>query len=374
MIANNINISKHYLQIDILKAFAMISVIIIHTISLSIINKNLIFVFIHSFFLIQAVPLFLLIMGRNSGASFKKHNFNNISDIYTVKYFKERFLRFVLPFVFIFILSLIVGILLDKNLYFGFFTFLGYLPLPGPGNFFISMVFQFIFIFPLIYLFYIRNKKLTIIFSFIVNIIFEIIAANFLLSSFGLEFYTSCVLRYIFLITLGLWLLDNFNPEQINDFFHKKIVIVGSIISILYLTLSTFFTYRFPTFLFLSSNWGSQNILSFFYPLVLFAIGFKVLPSNIKNKIINFTALIGKASYHIFLFQILFFASGITIATFLGKIGLDFVNIYILGLIAIFGNLAICICLGILFFFGETYLSKTIFNKRLLKAEHKKEI
>lgn len=59
--------NKHYLQIDLIKAVAIVSVIILHSVPSSITASTISF-----FTMEQAVPVFLLIMGLNGTMSFKR--------------------------------------------------------------------------------------------------------------------------------------------------------------------------------------------------------------------------------------------------------------------------------------------------------------
>jgi surface polysaccharide O-acyltransferase-like enzyme len=69
-----ISLSKHYLQIDIIKAIAILFVLIIHATSLILYQSNYV---ICALTLNVAIPVFILLMGRNAGASFKKKRFNH---------------------------------------------------------------------------------------------------------------------------------------------------------------------------------------------------------------------------------------------------------------------------------------------------------
>ena len=342
--------NKYYLQIDLLKAVAIISVIIIHTIPYGLINQYLFFNLIYSFIIIEAIPIFLIIMGINTGLSFKRNSYESLDQIFTRLYFRKRIRRFVYPLLVAFVISILIGFIFHKNLNFGFLNIMGYLPLTGPGNYFISLVLQFIIIFPFIYIIYLKKPRLMLFLSFSISLIFEVIMANTMILQVS-ELYNACILRYIFAITLGLWAADSFNPEEFKKFFHNKLFITGVAISIAYIIASSFLSFKFPSFIFTPSNWGSQNVFSFFYPLLLIIVGIRFLPSKSENKIVRFFVLIGKASYHIFLLQIIYFGGGFTFASVLGGIVLfKTINIYFLGILTILMNLVICLGFGLVFF------------------------
>ena len=166
----------YYLQIDLLKCIAIISVIIFHSFDFTN-NKALpaFFSLIYFSILVQAIPIFFILMGRNAGASFERKGMVKLGKLYSKTYFKARFYRLIVPVIFIFIFSLFLGLQMDK-IYLGILNLIGYLPLTGPGNYFITIILQFIFVFPLIFFFYKKNPEITIIFSILISFIFEVLS------------------------------------------------------------------------------------------------------------------------------------------------------------------------------------------------------
>lgn len=343
---------KHYLQIDILKALAIISVIILHTIPVNMVKNP-----VSIFTIYQAVPIFFVLMAANALMSFKRHDYKVLASIYP-KYLKNRFERIVYPLIILWILSLVIGVLLNKEIYIGTMTFIGYLPLSGPGNYFISILIQFVLVFPILYKLYRYNPKYLLITGFILSFAFEILATHVPILDNNFYWYKACILRYLFLIILGMWLVDNFEPDNLKSLIRRKTVLVGLILSILYMMGVSIFSWNFPYF---QNPWQPQTVLSFFYPLIMCAIGIKYLPSN-PNRIWNGLRLIGKASYHIFLIQIIFFVSGFQLQLLFLNIGLQNVfNANSLIILATIGNIIILMVLGLLFYYIEPKIS-SIFN------------
>ncbi len=339
--------SKYYLQIDILKALAIISVIILHILPSNIV-KNPIFIFTIG----QAVPIFFVLMATNAFMSFKRRRYGSLLHS---TYLKTRFKRVIYPLIIIWILAIILVILLNKEMYIGIFTLIGYLPLTGPGNYFISIIIQFVIIFPILYRLYNYNPKFLLIMSLILNFAFEITASKISIFN-GSYLYSACILRYIFLITLGMWLVDKYEHGNLKSFVSEKIIILGLILSITYIMGVSVFSWNFMYF---QKAWQPQTVLSFFYPLILCAIGIKYLPS-IPNIFWNILGVIGKASYHIFLVQILFFGAGFSIISIIMHYSLQKIyNIYALGFLALIGNIIIIVALGLMFFFIESKLIKS---------------
>ncbi|MGB9979489.1 acyltransferase family protein [Methanobacterium sp.] len=343
------NESKHYLQIDILKALAIISVIVIHSIPPNMVKHPL-----SIFVIYQAVPIFFVLMAVNAVMSFKRHNYNVLSRIYP-NYLKNRFERVVYPLIIVWILSLIIAILLNKGIYIGTMTLIGYMPLSGPGNYFISILLQFVLLFPILYKLYKYNPKYLLIAAFILNFAFEILAFQIPALGNNSYWYRACILRYLFLITLGMWLVDNFEPSHLKSMIKRKSLLIGLVVSISYIISVSIFSLKFPYF---QSSWQPQTVLSFFYPLVLCALGIKYLPS-VPNRIWNSFKLVGRASYHIFLIQMLFFVSGLQLIIFdLSLQNTPNTKILVVSTV----NVLILIGLGLLFYYVDSKIA-FIFNQ-----------
>ncbi|MBI5680673.1 MAG: acyltransferase family protein [Methanobacterium sp.] len=367
------NLSKHYLQIDLLKAIAIILVIIIHSINgprfnLGYVIPITIFYLTATFTLNMAVPIFFILMGRNTGASFKRKGYKTLKSIFTLFYFKKKFIRIIFPLILISLVSIILGILLKENLYFGILTFLGRMPFEGVGtgwgNYFVSILIQFIFVFPFLYLLYGKSPKLMLIVAFLINFAFEIIATFFPVFQGNSYEYRASIFRYLFMIALGLWIMDKMDDISIIDFFSKyKWIAIGVILSFVYLVMRSVYNWYVPYFL---PSWQSVNMFSAFYPLIICILGFIYLPSESSNKIINFIGTIGKASYHIFLVQIIYFASGFTIISFIIPPNLYVTYSLFTIILLIVGDLIFCFSLGLIFFYLESKLANRIMHLQFI--------
>lgn len=309
------------------------------------------------FTIYQAVPIFLIILGINAGMSFKRRKYVHLTQMYSKEYFKNRFERLMPPFIVAFITSIILGLLMKSQLYFGILTLIGYLPSGGPGNYFISIVLQFVFIFPIIYYSYRLSPKWTLILSLLISfffaslLLFFIPIQKFLPPHAYLYLQSACSLKCLFAFTLGIWVSDYLNNNNLNTLIHKKSIKIGTIASILYMSVvpifkslkvltSVAFEKILPLFVTLAPT--------LFYPLILCLICLKYLPSESDSKTLNFFGLIGRASYHIFLIQIVYFGSGMAliVENLSPQISI-ILTTYIL-------NVIILIALGLLFFTAES--------------------
>lgn len=343
--------TKNYLmEIDLIKGIAIISVVLVHCLP-----YDDFFMTLRMFTFSMALLIFMLLMGRNMSASFEKHHYlsNGFSSI---SYFKNRLTRFLYPFIPIFVVSLILGLLINQDVYLGVYTLVGYLPLPGQGNYFVTVLLQFIIIFPLLYLAYKRYPRLTLIASFAISFLFEVVSPYVGALNSDVYLYYANILRYLFVITLGLWVLEGFEPsKRIRSTRESAIVLIGLAVGVIYLVAFGIFHWEVPFF---NNFWGieyptlgSYVVLVAFYPLALYMLAYKFLPSTSGNKIVKYIAYFGKASYHIFLVQILFFAVFYNPYSIFSQHGILGINDPILnGIFAIVISLAVTLSIGALFY------------------------
>lgn len=338
---------KHLMEVDLIKGLAIISVVLVHCLP-----YNDAFMTLRMFTFSMALLIFMLLMGRNMYASFEKHNYME-NGFHALSYLKNRLVRFLYPFIPVFVISIILGLLTNQDLYFGLYTLVGYLPLPGPGNYFVTVLLQFIIIFPLLYLAYKRYPWLTLIATFAISLLFELISPYISALNADAYIYYANILRYLFVITLGLWVLEAFEPtKRIRSNLESFIVLIGLVVGVIYMVAFGIFHWEVPFF---NTFWGTEYptlgsyvVIVAFYPLVLYMLAYRILPSNSENKIIKFIAYVGKASYHVFLVQILFFAVFYNPYATISQSGLfDPVTS---GIISIVVSLAVTLPLGALFY------------------------
>ena len=341
MSSKKIHKSFYVLQIDLIKGLAIISVILLHTFPRPMLVQTY-----SQFHIWQAVPIFFILMGITSGISFSRREYTRIKQFYSRDYFLRRFERLIVPFLIVFLISLVWGIYHNK-FYIGWLSLIGRLPVPGPGNYFVSILLQYIFIFPLIYILYKKSPKLMLITLFSIDTLFQLVAPYLSIFDSVPYLYSACIFRYFSAIALGLYISEDLLTSGHIEILSKKnrFILIGIPISIVYLLMARFT--RQPFFLF-SDALAFQNVISFFYPLLLVVVMLRIFPDKTDNALLNSLATIGKASYHIFLIQILFFAFCLSFVRFV-----NWVNLWIIGPLAILANVISVIILGLIFYFFD---------------------
>lgn len=175
-------------SIDALKGIAILSVLMLHALPKWALYQS--FAWFHIW---QAVPVFAVLLGVTG----VRTRWRPLPE-----YYRRRLLR-LLP-------ALVVTILLSTAFAVSLGTFawrwtllLGDLPATGPGNYFITLILQFVILLPLLRAGWEKNRTATIAVALVVNVAFEFAALA--LGADG-YLYSSCVLRYLFAIMLGMWI------------------------------------------------------------------------------------------------------------------------------------------------------------------------
>lgn len=297
-------------QIDLLKGLAIIAVIATHTLTF-----NQMVTGYANLYLWQAIPIFIIIMAFNAGNSFTRRGDATIRGLFSPSYFARRFERIVYPVLLIGLFELVIitffptvvnnaplPITPRLKMWLPPQTplFLGWLPLYAPGNYFVSITLQSIVLFPLLYYFYKRAPRATLVGCFAVNVAFEF-AAPYIVAHYGLFWYTTSIVRYLGAIGLGLWITDGASVLMKRNWF----IAPGAAFGFAYLVASDIA--RTNVISYFEPYWFTQNVASFFYPLLLVVLGLRFLPQT-AHGIAAVVARCGKLSFHIFLVQLVYFA------------------------------------------------------------------
>lgn len=353
---NHRNIGSIYFQqLDILKGVAIISVILLHTIP----RDYLVDIFAH-FHIWQSVPIFFITLGITMGFSFSQRGGWELRTLLKT-YYISRFGRLIAPFIIIFLISFAFG-LYREDYYFGWLWIIGRLPVIGVGNYFASIMIQFFILSPFMYLLYKKYPQLSIFIFFLLELIFQLLSPHISVFQETKYLYSACILRYFSAIALGLHLSRELIIYRRINLFTKKnmFIIIGLPVSIAYLIMARSSAQPFPLF-WDQSNF--QNLLSFFYPAVLVVIFVNWNSKYFNKKVFTLIATIGKASYHIFLVQILFFGFGLSFIYYVNS-----ENYLIWAPLAITLNLLICVSVGMLFYIAQTSIEKR-FDKKPVTTE-----
>ncbi|MFW9946240.1 MAG: acyltransferase family protein [Candidatus Odinarchaeota archaeon] len=364
---------EHLLQVDIVKAMMIFLVIFDHT-----------FPWMSHGYLIYkdywgvalweriSIPVFLVILGFNVGYSFKQKGLNKLKELYSWSYFKRKFWRYIFPFLILYLVSTLIGLIINGLDALTQFQpqwdygqlFIGILPFWGPGNWFLPVLFASILLLPLLYKGFSGKmywRIITLIICFTIEIAIQLLFFFYVYIPTHIvpfptwEAYYNYLHTYMWVATsplfmlsaigLGMWFSKNYN------IFAKQNLFMWILfpLSLLYLIGYQFFGFRFPFIR------GDYNLFVFPYSAFLFLILMKVLPKKSDNLFTKAISVIGKSTYHILLSQIFYFAIVFSIygdhycASLIGinpsNLGICFLYLLI--------NWGYCIPLGVIWWYAE---------------------
>lgn len=304
-----------YWQVDALKAFAIALVVLDHSLTWDL--KSLIG---GVFWERTAIPIFMILMGFNIGLSFKNKGATTLRELYSRAYFKNKIERYVFPFLLLYWGSLILGLYYDSFTW-NEYTLIGWLPFWGPGNWFIPVLFSSILILPLVYRGYISYPKLTVFLCFMseillqlflfYNIPLQLVDGHWQFTSYAAAFLTSVIrTNVLFLLPavgLGLWFTDSPNIKAKRN----RLMWVALPLSVIYMFAYQILGYRAYIIDGIYKHnliWGDYTFLVIPYTAFLFLLAMRYLPSTPQTRLQNLIQRAGRASYHIFLVQILYYS------------------------------------------------------------------
>src|SRR5699024_9255726 len=310
---------KRNYNIDVLKGFAIISVILLHTLSWD--HRFIIGAPYHMW---QAVPVFMFLVGYNLAMSSKLKDLTELNDVYQWPVLKKRLLKILVPYL----LIAMVRILWEYFYYDGF----EWIPtlsglLTGEfehGGYFVPVMIQTILIAPILYAYMQKYKKRNGLILLVSSFVLDWMVMLFDVPG---SIYRVLVVRYLFVIVLGIWLALNEKP------LNKQLIVFLASMSFIYITIVYYFGIETP----LEQYWQAQHAPAYFWTLTIVILVLKYRPINPDNLITNKLIQFGQGSYHIFLVQMIYFWLIVLI------------DLSLHPLLAVFVNLVICLSIGLLY-------------------------
>ncbi|MFT2011029.1 acyltransferase family protein [Pontibacter sp. 13R65] len=290
-----------YQQIDVIKGLATVSVILLHALEYEALLQT--FAIFHIW---QAVPLFMILMGLNLGLS-PAGTQTPLLQLYLSKGFRKRIKRLLMPVLLMYLVSIGVGFIwhsiTGKNpVTYKWLNLLGMFPVTGPGNYFVTLVWQSLLLLPLIGYFYKRKPGVTIVLLVVLEVGFLLLCEGLTFSKEYDYLYSAAFIRYFSAVAFGLALSQVVSePTKPKIWFLLLILALASVCFLYHIQ------YQLSDFTLVRKEWQAQCVLAFGYAALLVVLLFRIFPVVSANRGLLLTAAIGKASYHIFLVQILYF-------------------------------------------------------------------
>ena len=267
-----------------------------------------------------SIPVFLVVMGLNMGLSFKGQGATTLKQLYSWSYFKKKILRYVVPFLILYAASTFIGLFMYGFDYIAMYDtqyspehgiinlFTLIMPFWGPGNWFIPVLMQSILVVPLLYWCFTKKPVITLISTFVIEIILQI-TVFFVIGDITtweerhyLSVFMTSILFYLSAVGLGMWFSKDHDLQSKHNFFMWFLYPL----CLVYLVVYQFFGFGFR-FEGTPLLRGDYHFMVFGYSAFLVLLALKFLPKTTNGRISRRISLIGRSTYHILLTQILGF-------------------------------------------------------------------
>lgn len=293
------------------------------------------------FWVDMAVPMFMIISGYVSAKSFENKNIHSIGQAYNLKLTVNKLIRYTVPYMMAFIIEetiLIIRAASKQEPVYAYNIFMTFLQGGiGQGSFYFPILFQFVFVFPVIYILIDKSDWKGLILCGLINALYELLQCAY---GMNVNCYRLLVFRYILLIAAGCYLAIGKTKIPFYVF------IISFVIGFLFKYCTSYGNYQ-PIII---KYWVSTSFVAvlYFIPIAWFLIK----RAHFKFKPVE---LLGRASYNIFFTQMIYYYC------FAPSIYQSIPNKTLQMIISIL----ICTNVGILFYYLETPISNWIKNKAI---------
>lgn len=346
-IINPVNKSKNSGNValfDYLKSFAIILVIFTHYAWTSKEREGLIFPYVIS----MAVPIFMIVSGYVLSKSCERMRINEIGDMYNIPYLLKRAVRFSLPFAIAFLME----IFFEKIQYGTNYTLKELIKFAwdggfGPGSYYYPLMMQMILFFPLVFEMMRKRPLKGLVIAFLINLAYEVSVQAYSIRGVS---YRLLIFRYVFLIACGVYLYFKRDAALGHGKKFIPISILSLAIGVYYLW---FVSYKTDIHHTLFQYWTKTSMMSAFYIFPIIYILYRLLRNVPQTKFGKILALPGKASYHIFLTQMVFYY---ILDVYLRRHYLKSTGDNKM----VIAYIIICVSIGIIYYYIETPLEKYV--------------
>ena len=159
----------------------------------------------------------------------------------------------------------------------------------GKGNYYYPVMMQLVFLFPVIYFILDRKKEKGLVICLALNALYELLAWAYNMNT---DCYRLLPFRYIFLVAIGVYALKGYRLKL-------SVAIIMTAVGALFITMIAYMGYETKI---INKSWSSTSFIAsmFIAPVMIWVL------QKVK---IRFKPLevVGKASYHIFLVQMVYY-------------------------------------------------------------------
>jgi peptidoglycan/LPS O-acetylase OafA/YrhL len=286
-------------QIDLLKGVAILGVLTQHAFAPAFLYRAW-----DTVYVVQAVPIFFVLMGLNASRSLSKVAPLTLQRLYTRRYLRQRFDRLLVPFLLLWPVAAVVALSFGE-FHVGPLALVGVYPSTGgPGTYFVTILFEFALVFPLVFWCLVRAPLISTLALIAIDVGFNLLAPHVKLFTgpAGGYIYDAALAKYAIALLAGFWL----TRVELNRALIRRLTPLA-VAGVTYLVL----LHRDPQdFAWLMDSFSRPtNFMSIGYAIWLACLGLVFLPSETNSMAAGVLARLGRASYHVFLVQIIWFSA-----------------------------------------------------------------
>jgi peptidoglycan/LPS O-acetylase OafA/YrhL len=314
--------------LDVLKGCCILFVVITHFSW----SKGERLRYLFPFWIGMAVPVFLIISGYVYTLSYQRAGVQTLKEAYQGKQLKKKLWRYTKPFAWAFLMELVIYFVLGKHprwlshpltVITTFFT-----GGKGPGSYYYPLLLQLVFVFPLVYVVIKKYAEKGLLFCGLANLAYEVLQRT---TGMSKEMYRLLLFRYLLLLAAGCYL------AIYKQWRGKKVIpYLTCAAGVAFLWAFCYFGYQ-PRIV---THWTKTSFVACLY-IIPVALGLMRRFPQIGFPPLE---LLGEASYHIFLIQMIWYHF------FSDQMG-EALNNRPLHLLV---NIAICVTGGLIFYYLET--------------------
>ncbi len=320
-----LNGAERYRGADVLKGLMILFVIVNHYDWTAAEKRRYLF----PFWIGMAVPMFMIITGFVSAKSYERHGVASMGRALSPGAVHPRLSRYAVSHLAAFAVGELLFHIMGYPGHGAVATLTGYLRGGfGPGSYYYPALVQLTLFFPVIYFTVKKYRFKGLLACGGMNFLYELLHKVY---GMGPEFYRLMVFRYILPVAFGCWLALTPRDGVRRAF---PVISLGAALGIFYI-IEVKYRYWVPP---VTSDWRGTSMWAAMYIFPAAAL-------TVPNRRFRFAPLelLGRASYHIFLAQMVYynFAPGMyaRVPSVWGRLAV---------------NLAVSVAAGLAFYFAET--------------------
>lgn len=302
------------------------------------------------FWIDMAVPVFMIITGYVTSIQYKKRGIVDFKQAYSVEVVIPKLLRFLVPFFIAMLVELPYLLFVNKIDIIEIIRIIvqgG----EGPGAYYTPIMLQLVFLLPVIYALIEKYDWFGVVLCFVITALWELVQDCWGMDS---QSYKIIALRYISVIAFGCFIA--IGKKELS----KRILGLLFFVGVFWQTALNYVP-LYP--IFMNYEWARVNYLSSLFVMPVMYVLIKRFSAS-KVKILPLQE-IGKASFNIFLVQMVFYGCG------LAGVVYKIINTTWIQLVICIG---VCVFCGYIFYKIENHYTGCIIERIQRKNFYKNKI